>query len=532
MALVLRYFWYINFSVLALLLLFVSCGISAEIEKSGDGNLISPSKALISPYGAKLEVRQMCQVMENSGLKIVEFIIPDDSENLYIRIPGQTIARWSFTPALINASGFASTERERIILEKDNLQALLETLKARISVWENQTGAATAQELEKRQSLMQEDMPALAKEQERLKRRLANINRELANMPASEQIAKKVVVILIGNPRVGEQVEVFYSYDLKSCGWQAEYDFSVNAEPSRDTDIKVMLFAEVWQYTGMDWKDTEITLATMGSGPREPQPLRRWIVGNDSSSSKPVPQPRAYNLAAKRALASGAVDSAAATMEDAIEVEAVATVAGNANSVYASWNLSVKGLPEGRSRVVILEDNWKTNLEWLARPTQEDNRVWILAKYMLPENQAWPAGGAQFNVNGQNVGNGAFMPKSREVTLYFGADPRVNVATTIDTSKQGETGFINTSKTWTGAWTYTISNEHNTPVKVKVERPSPMVTDERITVQYKNVPPATLDEKKHMLYWNVDVPAHGKSIIEHGIIISSPEKLPLFPLVN
>ena len=116
-----------------------------------------------------------------------------------------------------------------------------------------------------------------------------------------------------------------------------------------------------------------------------------------------------------------------------------------------------------------------------------------------------------------------------KATLYFGADPRVNVRTFDDSRTKGESGFIKTSKTWTWAWTYTITNQHNRPVKVKVERPAPIIVDQDVTVTYNNTPRAVEDQKKHMLVWEVTAPANGRTAIQHDVTISSPTKLPLLP---
>ncbi|MDE5879243.1 MAG: DUF4139 domain-containing protein, partial [Desulfovibrio sp.] len=197
--------------------------------------------------------------------------------------------------------------------------------------------------------------------------------------------------------------------------------------------------------------------------------------------------------------------------------------------VYASWTLEEAGLPEGRSRLVITADAWEAPLQWLARPSRGDGRVWLLAKYDLRGDTAWPEGMADYSVDGQSVGSGMFRPRGGEATLYFGPDPRVNVRTYDDTRSKGESGLIRTSKTWTWAWTYTVSNEHARPVTVKLERPAPVIVDEGVTVTYKDEPPAQKNEQEHMLFWNVEVPGHGKASVKHSVTIASPEKLQLFP---
>ena len=56
-----------------------------------------------------------------------------------------------------------------------------------------------------------------------------------------------------------------------------------------------------------------------------------------------------------------------------------------------------------------------------------------------------------------------------------------------------------------------------------------MIVDQSVSVSYDDTPPSQKDEKKHMLFWEVKVPADGKASVHHSVTISSPTKLPLLP---
>lgn len=487
----------------------------------------SPDKAILSPHGGRLSVSQELATHVVDGRSVFSIVLPAYAANPQITARGHGIVRWITEPVILGASGRHSTYRAGIENRRRQMQARLDTVTAMLDVLQAQTGQAGAHDLAQRQSLMDEDMPKLALEREKLRERLAQVKQELADLPATSGVGTKITVTLANNLGKDQKVTADYSYDLQSCGWSAAYDFDALPDDQGGDKLSVRLLADVWQFTGMDWTGTEITLATLGNGPREPQPLPAWIIG-----SVPAPQPKAATLSAKAARSkdhAAEASNLAVTSADAVPPPPSLPVMSDTTAIYATWTLAARGLPEGRSRIQISSDTWQAPLQWLARPNRGDNRVWLYAKYALPANQAWPAGSAQFSMDGQSVGEGQFQPKGSEVTLYFGADPRVNIRTTIDSSKEGQTGFINTSKTWTWAWTYTLNNEHVRAIKVRVERPEPQTTNTSYTITYKDNPPAKKDEKEHMLYWEVEVPAHGKTSIEHGVTVSSPEKLPLLP---
>lgn len=504
--------------LLGMLYLSPVCAQDANTQKE---TLEPPTFAKLSPNGGRLEVSQQIKVFKKNDHHMVQFVIPADAENLSISIPGHIISRWSTSPILLESSSEHASIRRQLEETKLDLQSKINTLKARIAVWEAQTQPAAPQELARRQELMAQDMPNLIKEKNKLEEKQKLVTEELDKFPVLSGLGQLIQATLLEDNARESVVHVNYSYDLQNCGWNAVYDFNAHPDDGTGEMVDVRLMAEVWQYTGMDWTNTQITLATMGSGPREPEPLPKWVVG-----AAPKPEPRAVKLSARAANAhDAAVEELAAEAPQTLSLPVIA----DTDSIYASWTLASKGLPEGRYRLQIIADAWRAPLQWLARPSQGDNRVWMLAKYRLPQNQAWPDGIAQYSVDGQSIGQGTFRSKGGEATLYFGADPRVTVHTTIDSNKQGETGFINTDKTWTWSWTYTISNEHNKPIKVKVERPSPMIANDNITVAYKDKPESIKDDKEHMVYWEIEVPAHGKNSIEHSITISSPQKLPLLP---
>lgn len=487
-----------------------------DVSAAEPDEMATPITALLSPGGARLDVHQRLKVRRINGKPALQFVLPANAANLQLSVPGYTIARWSTTPVLLDSGNPLAGRRAQIEQEKIDLTARLMTVNSRLALWQAPPKAANAQEVINLQSAMQEAMPQLAHLQADLERRIRLINEELSRMPAVSDLGERVRVILAGDVPEGREIDVDYSYNHDGCGWEAVYDFNARPDEGSGDIVDVRLLAEVWQFTGVNWKDTVITLATKGFGPREPAPLPDWVI--DSATPKPEPRARLHDAKAAMVLTA----SADAKPE-------MAPIVANNDTIYATWQLSEKGLPQGRSRMQITAAAWQAPLQWVARPSSGESQVWLLAKYDLPSDQAWPTGLAEYSVNGQNVGSGEFRPHGGEATLYFGADPRVSVITTSDSRKRGEHGFINASKTWTWAWTYTINNMHNKPIKVKVERPAPQIVDNDVTVAYKNDPAAQQDQKLHELYWLVDVPANGKKSIEHSVTLTSPTKLPLLP---
>ena len=207
-----------------------------------------------------------------------------------------------------------------------------------------------------------------------------------------------------------------------------------------------------------------------------------------------------------------------------------ANVTINDKALYARFDLNAVGLREGRSRVRILADTWKAPLTWLARPVRGNTGVWLMADCTLPEGRIWPEGKATYYVEGHNAGEGVFRPEGRDVKLFFGADPRVSLVVDNDAKRRGESGFIGKEKHWNWTWTYTVTNRHPRAVNVRIERPLPQIVNDKVTVKHENSPEAVQDPKKHLLYWDVAVPANGQASVRHGLGISAPADMPLLPV--
>ena len=509
-------------AVLALALLLSLCAlVSLSFTSANAASLANapsaPRTARLTPSGGLLEVEQQAPVLTANGTSQVRVVLPAGAENLRLSVPGHTIARWASMPQTLDQSGDLAKLREDRQHVFKTLTGKLEAVKAQLALWQGAASEGNFQDLTQREKRLAEVVPALNYEKADLERRLALLKQELQQLPPSPEMGQSVLVTLQKSVSA-TTLPVRYSYTLRNCGWRAAYSFDAQPDKGKGDTTHVRFMAEVWQFSGMDWADTQLILVSRGQGPREPEPLPRWVI---DSQPQPVVQPLVK--AAPRMMM-----AADAAMPEASPAPAAPVVA-DTTGVYASWTLGEKGLPEGRSRLLVLESEWKTPLQWLARPTAGESRVWLMARPTLPEGQIWPDGQAEFSVDGQGVGTGQFHANGKETTLYFGADPRVQVTATADVRQRGEKGFIGKSRTWTWGWTYTVRNTRDKAVTVRLERPMPMVVDQGVTVTYRDKPQAQQDAQEHLLFWNVDVAAGGKAEVKHELTLTSPVEIQLDP---
>lgn len=482
----------------------------------------NPSSVQLSPQGAHVTVETSLPATPNSlGQMQVEFYLPGDAQQLEIVPENGTLAQWSSSLDTVDKlTGDIANRRTALLQEKTQIQGRIAALQARMALWATPPTTALPQEqMSARQSSIDAVLPAAQQELSGQQRSLQEVEAQLAALPPANTQTQKIVALLNST---GDKVsadkaspatcKVRYAYTLNNCGWQPNYSF--NALPDAGT-VKVKLFAKIWQYSGINWDNADITLISHNSWQREPGFLRPWRVAAGDEDAAPMPiaaRAMPMQLAAPAPYAEGDMaprKRQAPQMQD--------------SSAFTSWLLGSRNLAEGNVLLCLSEESWDSPLQWLARPSL-GNSVWLTVKHTLVKPRAWPAGEADFSIDGLNVGNGTFSPKGDTATLYFGVDPRVTVLSESDPRQSGKEGLVDKRKTWDWTWKYTVFNNRTSPVNVRIEEPAPQPGDKALTITY-NGKPAPQSGPDHSLYWNVEVPANSSQELNHTVTLTAPQNM-------
>lgn len=159
--------------------------VSGRNGPAAEGVLANPTSAVLSPSGGRLEVEETAPVSTKDNVSVVTFVIPGDAENLQLTVPGQTVARWSMTPQVLEAGGELSRLRDELTNERARLSGQLDAVKARLALWKGLPDRITLQDLEQREKRMEAVIPGLGMEQADLERRV-NILQPGVATPARE----------------------------------------------------------------------------------------------------------------------------------------------------------------------------------------------------------------------------------------------------------------------------------------------------------------------------------------------------------
>ena len=168
-------------------------------------------------------------------------------------------------------------------LERNKVQAAIQSLDTQIQFWQLQTKAkvksiseahSTAAAIGKNmRQLIQEKLEKDA-EIEKIDKKMGELREELNRISGARESAWEVTLLLAGR-HSGETV-LTCTYTLSGCGWQPLY--RLDARPASN-EVKFSWQAELWQSSGQDWNQVELSIATLHP-PRSisPPDLPPWII--------------------------------------------------------------------------------------------------------------------------------------------------------------------------------------------------------------------------------------------------------------
>ncbi len=167
--------------------------------------------------------------------------------------------------------------------ERIGIFAGIQALDAQLQFWQAQTKGRTktVEEAGVLSALLAKNVKQTLQEKLALEPELVKVDNKIKEL--QEELSRSTgqketlweVTFLLGGPATGETT-LTLTYSLTGCGWSPLY--RLEARP-RDGAILFIWDAEIWQSSGIDWKEVETSLATLP--PRStiaPPVLPPWII--------------------------------------------------------------------------------------------------------------------------------------------------------------------------------------------------------------------------------------------------------------
>ncbi len=275
---------------------------------------------------------------------------------------------------------------------------------------------------------------------------------------------------------------IYLSYQLPNAGWQPIYDARLDIETEK---LELVQYGFVWQRTGEDWNDIELTLSTSrpNRGTSLPKLYTNWI-----SLIKPQVEMKAVHFSAMSSVA----DSVNYESDTGVKLAAPRKAKFKTAQIntegfvgeYKIIGLSNVKSDGTKSKLMIGTFDTENSLQVHVKP-QLSTDAYLVVKAKLKGDAPILAGQVNLFRDGAYIGKAhipMLHPNDME-ELAFGIDDNIRVKRNILKDKNSETGLISKENIIERHFVTEIKNLHKKPVNIMVFETIPVSKDENIRVE-------------------------------------------------
>ena len=337
-------------------------------------------------------------------------------------------------------------------------------------------------------------------------------SKEMENYPTG-----KLVVQI--SSESDETVNLDIKYSVRDASWRPYYDVVI---PDINSKTKLMYKALIKQNSGLDWKNVELHLVSGFPNVHKQIPsLYDWNlyyqnpipVMRDEVYYEPQRTPAATasvsKVSAKEMLADVSVVRASAFQNQlnvGYDLKDLYTILSN--NQENSINLDVNEIPASYTYYTI---------------PKMDKTVFLVAELDNLDKYNLINAGANIIFQDTNVGKTTLNTENTEnkLLLTLGDDRRISIKRDLIKDKTMEKSISSSNKEQQYAYQFTIRNNKNEKIKLRIKDQVPVATDKQIIVSMMNKGGATYDEKTGDLIWDIVLEANETTKIDFSFKVNS-----------
>lgn len=347
----------------------------------------------------------------------------------------------------------------------------------------------------------------IAQEEKALQEDINRINGKIGNIRQGNQRTSEVLVEVAVSSNT--PAEFALSYSVPDAGWSASYN--VRAK-DLGKPVELSYNAKVFQRTGVDWENVNMTLSTSDPSVSAQKPtLRTWLL---------------RFITPNKLLAAPSMSNRRFDMEDDAEEEAGEFLSAEPAGLAYQWTsvqesqLNVKysiELPydipsDGKTHTVnIRKENLKSEYEYYSAPKLNQS-AFLLARVSGWEELNLLPGPANIYFEGTFVGTSYINTQNTEKTLdlSLGIDKQV-IVTRKRIKDYSETKVIGSKKKETIGLAIEIKNTKSRPIKLRVQDQIPVSSDKDIEVEAEEFVGGAIKNETGIVSWELELaPAENK----------------------
>jgi uncharacterized protein (TIGR02231 family) len=352
---------------------------------------------------------------------------------------------------------------------------------------------------------------------------IARLQNALNSMNSRANTNPSEVIVAL-NAAKSSNTTLRLSYFVSNAGWVPVYD--LRAEDV-NSPIAFSYRAKVYQSTGNDWKNVNLTISTGNPtvGGQIPT-LFPWFL----YQAQPIYQEVVIASAARRPVAANETPSVAA-YDDMQKVKGLSSsdyVTVQQNTVNTEFKIAIPySIPSDNVQydVAMKTETLSASYAYITIP-KLDNDAFLKARISNWAQYSLLPGESNIYFKGTFVGKGYIDPAQANDTLdlSLGRDRGINVKRDMlkDFCKNN---LLGNKKTTTKAYEITIQNNKRQSVELIVEDQLPVSQNGEITVDMEEISGATLDSATGKLIWKLVLQPGETAKKQIRFTVSYPKKV-------
>lgn len=367
--------------------------------------------------------------------------------------------------------------------------------------------------------------------QTRLDNLLALVEQVRVGQPVNESKPSYEVIVTVSS-ELNQTGTIEFNYYTQQASWSPDYDLKATAA---STAIQLVQKAKIYQNTGLDWKNVNITLST----------------GNPSLSNvRPYLHPfylYGQTLVNTRTIEMAAVASDDGFAERPFLPQAKATadlkkpMAGTAanvtqvtvNPILVEYSIEASySIPADNQQhtVVIGKKDLNTKFEYYSVP-KLDKGAFLQAKLSNWEELNLVSGNAKIYFDGSFIGNSSINADLALDTLNLdlGRDRSLAVERKKIKEKTKER-FLDDKRELTRSYTLTVRNTKSQAISIQVQDQLPLSNNKEIVVEALDLDGGKVDEYSGIVSWDLKLKPKETKIIKFTYSVKAPKEIQLVNL--
>ena len=350
---------------------------------------------------------------------------------------------------------------------------------------------------------------AYTEKQNKLRTLRYELEQRLEGDVSKEKTLSKGKIVLQVMSDTPQKADFSLSYVTPLAGWFPFYELRAD---NINSPLSLLYKGEIYQTTGVDWKNIKLTLSSGNPNVRnEITLLKAWFLRFGNRYSAETMEINAY----RRSNTFAAAEMRVADVKDVAKEEMVEATMNDytdvsENQLNTSFEITTPYdiLSNGREYSVALKElKIKAKYEYYSAP-RVDNGVYLVAS--IDEYSQYNLLNGEANIIFEDMYVGKTMISPNQTTesmqLTMGNDKKISIKREKIADKS-ETKFISSYKEQTFTYEITVKNNKKETINLKLKDQYPISTNEKIQVELLEDSKAEVNTETGILTWNTTLKA-------------------------